>query len=418
MGYIHQVSASKANSSQFLLSAFVRAPQSTFNAPLGGGLVLEYGDNSNDGFACNYIFLTSNSPKNDFFAQFWSGTYPYVTDSTRKNVFTSWANGLGGVIAGDFSQTGFGSPVPGPQTFFGSFHFLTQSGTSAYTCADFALANQNNPASPLHPVRVIWDTYVGGAPLNQQVNGYIYIIIDNQTADPPSNTPLYYGVTTMSPTGAAPEAVSSVFNADAWNHILLSANLSDTARVDTVATGPDARLDCQVIKTNKFWYAINDVDKSPTIIPDASPTVEAMTFPSGSVLPRVGFFRGSNFESHRANWGPLQAAGSATLFPLPIIQQGHEFGIPGCDWDTVDIGLVEMAHFQMWVGKSMDLSSVPNRRRFLTATGRPTSWGSTWAALGTPTYAFRRGQANFSTNEGNGGSFLRVGTLTDFTPGP
>jgi len=59
-----------------------------------------------------------------------------------------------------------------------------------------------------------------------------------------------------------------------------------------------------------------------------------------------------------------------------------------------------------------------NLAKFITPDGKPVNPTVAAAAFGTPTYLFKGNAAGFTNNQGTGGAFTKISTVSDFTPGP
>lgn len=86
-------------------------------------------------------------------------------------------------------------------------------------------------------------------------------------------------------------------------------------------------------------------------------------------------------------------------------------------------GIREFADVQAWYGTYIDASSPSNFAKFISITGGkgyPVNPSIAAAAFGRQTILFK-GKASdnsFFVNRGNGGAFTKIGTASDFTPGP
>ncbi len=69
----------------------------------------------------------------------------------------------------------------------------------------------------------------------------------------------------------------------------------------------------------------------------------------------------------------------------------------------------------MLFGSYVDLSSAPNRRKFITADGLPADPAEAVAAFGTPLLLLSGATASWHTNQGSGGGFTENGALGDGT---
>ena len=83
-----------------------------------------------------------------------------------------------------------------------------------------------------------------------------------------------------------------------------------------------------------------------------------------------------------------------------------------------------LAEFYFAPGQYLDFSNVYNRRKFISATGKPVSLGATGSLpTGTAPVVYQRGAdaaavATFATNLGTGGDFTITGTLTTGSTSP
>ena len=74
-----------------------------------------------------------------------------------------------------------------------------------------------------------------------------------------------------------------------------------------------------------------------------------------------------------------------------------------------------------WVNSALvDFSVETNRRKFISASGRPVDIGSDCSTpTGTvPAFCFSGDASNFATNQGTGGAFTTTGTLTNASTSP
>jgi hypothetical protein len=131
------------------------------------------------------------------------------------------------------------------------------------------------------------------------------------------------------------------------------------------------------------------------------------------------------------NYANSGNSGSVSIAGWNIPVSGYELGVPANSIDAAggssnntnfgNSAAVRMAEFQAWFGTFIDFSNPVNRAKFITNTGKPVDPAIAAAAFGTQTILLRRNKTlglHFDTNEGIGGSFTSVGTITDFTPGP
>lgn len=97
---------------------------------------------------------------------------------------------------------------------------------------------------------------------------------------------------------------------------------------------------------------------------------------------------------------------------------GMSIGIPYTD--TTLNAVVEFSDTQFW-NSFIDVSTSANYAKLVTlngTTGTPASTSGAATAFGTQNLLFKGKASAFYTNRGSAGAFTKVGTLTDFTPGP
>ena len=118
----------------------------------------------------------------------------------------------------------------------------------------------------------------------------------------------------------------------------------------------------------------------------------------------------------RAN---LQLSGSAVAVPAL-----GNIADPSAFWNyNTTSSIVEFGDYQIWAGTYIDWTNASNFSKVVSisgGTGRPVNPTTAATAFGTQTILFK-GQASdnsFFTNRGNGGAFVKTGTVTDFTPTP
>ncbi len=105
-----------------------------------------------------------------------------------------------------------------------------------------------------------------------------------------------------------------------------------------------------------------------------------------------------------------------TLFT--ILTNGLPFFV-GDDTFT-DVLLGDLSEFYFAPGQFLDLTVTANRRKFISASGKPVDLGSSGALpTGTaPAIFFSGNAAAFSTNQGTGGAFTLTGSLTNASTSP
>jgi len=107
--------------------------------------------------------------------------------------------------------------------------------------------------------------------------------------------------------------------------------------------------------------------------------------------------------------------------PLPafnFLASGLSMAIPSPDYRVSLQNGVEYDDLQVWFGTYVEPTS-DNLDRFVkevNGVGRKVSPSVAAEAFGEPTLLFKGGAEQFKTNRGTGGTFTKVGTLTDFTP--
>ncbi len=81
---------------------------------------------------------------------------------------------------------------------------------------------------------------------------------------------------------------------------------------------------------------------------------------------------------------------------------------------------IDMAYYQVWFNQYIDWTDSTKLNKVITTDGHPadTTGDLALAAFGPRSFFFKGGAAAFSVNLGSGGAMTKVGTLTDFTPGP
>ena len=89
-----------------------------------------------------------------------------------------------------------------------------------------------------------------------------------------------------------------------------------------------------------------------------------------------------------------------------------DFGTPLFTGDIADVYIAP--------GQFIDFSVEANRRKFISADGKPVDLGSNCSTpTGTaPAVCFSGNASSFGTNKGTGGAFTLTGTLTDAVTSP
>jgi hypothetical protein len=171
---------------------------------------------------------------------------------------------------------------------------------------------------------------------------------------------------------------------DTWHHVLASFDVSKatsaqgtfTSRVvttcaadDTSGSQPKGTLSnpCQL------WLAFDDVNQTGERL---RPGLDSVLGPNDIIsrVARAAFNSATSFYSSTAHGvtGCVETlqiggsgAGSYTYEAGNLPSFGYPFGIPGASNVTQYIYDVDMAEFQMWLGKTLDTSNMNNRRVFV-----------------------------------------------------
>ena len=106
-----------------------------------------------------------------------------------------------------------------------------------------------------------------------------------------------------------------------------------------------------------------------------------------------------------------------------IFVEGGEVALP--HWQANPFGwsdtTFEMADFQAWFGTYIDPTVASNFSKFVSVSGgvgTPINPATAATAFGDQTILFKGNSSTFSTNAGNGGAFVKTGTINSFTPTP
>lgn len=121
-----------------------------------------------------------------------------------------------------------------------------------------------------------------------------------------------------------------------------------------------------------------------------------------------------NFDNNVIIPWQIQFSGAKAYMP-----SNRSIAPGGTDAQTV----MRFSDFQLWSGQYIDWSNSNNFAKVVTITGgigRPTNTNMASAAFGLPAILFKgdSSTSGFRINRGTGGSFSKIGTLSNFTPGP
>lgn len=167
----------------------------------------------------------------------------------------------------------------------------------------------------------------------------------------------------------------------AWHHLFISVNWQWTSAVDVIGPWP-------------IWLFLDGVSRAT--YPGTPGLVNASSGGTGPPVPRTG---------------------------SGILVSGAEVSVPRQSdnpnfWSDAHIELAEM---QAWFGTFIDPSISGNLAKFIKISGtrgKPVGSSTAATAFGKQTLLFSGNKSKFIVNKGNGGAFVKVGTVTDFTPGP
>lgn len=116
---------------------------------------------------------------------------------------------------------------------------------------------------------------------------------------------------------------------------------------------------------------------------------------------------------------PAFVSGIGTIPAWDVKISDRELGFPWASYDVPYSSSARYAEVQMWFGQYIDPAT--HISKFIDARRKPVDPAIPAAAFGPPTVRFRRNKTKhweFSTNQGSGGPFTKVGTIADFRPGP
>ncbi len=239
---------------------------------------------------------------------------------------------------------------------------------------------------------------------------------------------------------------------DVWNHVLVSVDTSIESEVIGNWNTNTFVKSTDIVSANRLWLYHNNVDRSPTSNTGVLEEIFGFDFvnkptPSGWILPSSHAVLnqtsdGAIIYDNRIYWG-RPASGSPSL-PRHTVGyysqtgldqfmgrcivagwdmafEGFEFGIPNQAYYVPNNYPVDIAEFKLWTGVAPDIGDQATRRLFIDATNKPVDPVASISAFGTPRYHLRRNKRKsirFEDNSGSGGSLVKVGTVSDFTPGP
>ncbi len=189
-----------------------------------------------------------------------------------------------------------------------------------------------------------------------------------------------------------PANTSTYITPDAWQHVLLSFDISGgwSYTGDPPEPGPLA-------SSSFFSWSLNNVSKNnKSIGPSGDNGV------LGDVTKIIWQFVGN-------------VPSGTTVFPGVTIPSGPV----AIATDYTPSGQrIRMAKLQMWTGRYLDAGALENRRLFIDATGRPVDKSMAWAALGRPAICFDKQDDWINgRNLGTAGAFTRTGTISKSSVG-
>jgi hypothetical protein len=82
---------------------------------------------------------------------------------------------------------------------------------------------------------------------------------------------------------------------------------------------------------------------------------------------------------------------------------------------------IDLAELQVWTDTFIDFSNPGIRSLFIDSSGKPVDPAMPAGVFGTQAILLRRNKdkgLHFDTNEGFGGPIIKVGTVSDLSPGP
>jgi hypothetical protein len=181
---------------------------------------------------------------------------------------------------------------------------------------------------------------------------------------------------------------------DQWHHVLLSFDLvsSNTSGSYFVTDGTACAHSIQTQTSfpslgdaSKIWIAFDDVNYTGGDLRGFSTDFGSFPVDLGKndMISRFTMMTYLTIqqEQHIIEWAQqcsvqdriMTGAGvpSYTYPANPLPASGQPFGIPAAANVSDKILHVEMAEFQMWVGKTLDTGDVKNRRAFIDANGKP-----------------------------------------------
>lgn len=177
--------------------------------------------------------------------------------------------------------------------------------------------------------------------------------------------------------------LGSAFGYDVWRHVFVAVDLDET---DTIDFTPSISLTARGRKI--------DVAYGGTVI---TAGLYGLTVPDSMI-------EGST-AGNIPNWD--------------IAIAGQEISIPDLA-DNIGAGTptVRFADVQVWFGQYIEPTS-GNLAKFIDAnTGKPIDPAAARAAFGQQTLLFQGDAEGFPVNQGTGGEFTTVGTISDFATGP
>lgn len=273
---------------------------------------------------------------------------------------------------------------------------------------------------PVTPESFVYISLFSSSSINQShiiVRGYTAPITQN-SLDPIGITASFWSPVYETPTGNRAKYISAAttapatFNAsggqlftfDLWHHLLVAVD---------VTQGGFYCGENYANQTGAYFYPFYIyLDGIASIVSWSS------NFQGEPYSQYSGHIRGWH-PSGEAGWTPDGHSGSNFLLTgLPIALPRSIF--PGYDSISTPI---EYADVQVWFGTFIDPTISANYAKFVNITGGrgyPVNPTTAAAAFGQQTILFK-GKASdnsFYMNRGNGGTFNKIGTASDFTPTP
>lgn len=155
-------------------------------------------------------------------------------------------------------------------------------------------------------------------------------------------------------------------SADKWHHVLISVEINDiVTHGRAIGEPPPDPLAVNVDSASRLFVALDDVNYTRDDL--------SVNWPDGSSDDNAIITK----EAGKVAATAQETLSGTTLSGIPRYSLAGmktattNFGFPGSPEFVHNIYRVEMAEFQMWLGRTLDTSMEKNRRAFVDADGKP-----------------------------------------------